>query len=322
MYNCIELFSGAGGISLGLEKNNVNIVANIEIDKYCCQTLKHNRPNWNVINQDIKTIDFTQYKDIDIVTGGFPCQAFSYAGKRLGLEDTRGTLFYEYARCVKETNPKVFFAENVKGLFTHNEGKTFETIKDVFQSLGYKLSYKVLNAAYYNVPQKRERLIIIGIRNDINKDYVWPEPTKTMMTTKDVFVNVPESQGQTYNEKKRKVLELVPMGGNWKDLPIEVQKEYMGNAFESPKGGRTGMARRLSINEPSPTILCSPAQKLTERCHPFETRPISIRESARIQTFPDDYEFKGSISEQYKQIGNAVPVNLATIIIKNLLDVL
>jgi DNA (cytosine-5)-methyltransferase 1 len=116
-------------------------------------------------------------------------------------------------------------------------------------------------------------------------------------------------------------MELVPMGGNWKNLPIEIQKEYMGKAYFSG-GGKTGIAKRLSINEPSPTILCSPAQKQTERCHPYETRPLNIRECARIQTFPDDYEFCGNVTEQYKQIGNAVPINLSTIIIKNLINII
>lgn len=319
--NAIELFSGAGGISLGLEKNNVNIVANVEINKYCCMTLRHNRPNWTIVEDDIHNIDFKKYKDIDIVTGGFPCQAFSYAGKRLGFEDTRGTLFYEYARCLKETKPKVFFAENVKGLLTHDNGKTFQTILDVFEEIGYNISYKVLDASYYEVPQKRERLIIIGIRKDIKKEYHWPTPSKQPMTVEKALLNVPKSIGQEYSKKKKDVMKLVPEGGNWRDLPIDVQKEYMGKAFYSG-GGKTGMAKRLSRYKPSPTILCSPAQKQTERCHPLETRPLNVRESARIQTFPDDYEFCGSMSEQYKQIGNAVPVNLAYNIIKELVKII
>lgn len=319
--NALELFSGAGGISLGLEKNNINIVANIEFNKYCCETLRKNRPQWTVIEDDIKNVDFKTFKDIDIVTGGFPCQAFSYAGKRLGFEDTRGTLFYEYARCLKEVKPKMFFAENVKGLLTHDNGKTFQTILNVFEEIGYNISYKILNAVYYNVPQKRERLIIIGIRKDINKEYIWPQPTKQPLSIKQALTNVPQSSGQTYSKRKKEIMELVPQGGNWRDLPIEIQKEYMGKAYYSG-GGKTGIAKRLSLDAPSPTILCSPAQKQTERCHPIETRPLNIRECARIQTFPDEYEFCGSISEQYKQIGNAVPVNLAATIIKSMINIL
>ena len=260
-------------------------------------------------------------KHIDIVTGGFPCQAFSYAGKRLGFDDTRGTLFYEFARCVKETKPYIFMAENVKGLITHNDGKTLNAIIDVFKELGYEISWKLLNSYHYGVPQTRERIIIIGIKNDIKKDFNWPKEIKEedRKKLKDVLNNCPKSLFTPYSEKKRKVLELVPEGGNWKDLPIKIQKEYMGKAYFSG-GGKTGIAKRLSMGKPSPTILCSPCQKQTERCHPIETRPISIRESARIQTFDDDWEFCGSISSQYKQIGNAVPVLLAKLLGDKLKD--
>lgn len=145
------------------------------------------------------------------------------------------------------------------------------------------------------------------------------------MTLRDAFfkgelydTDVPESPGQKYPEKKQKVMELVPMGGYWKDLPVEIQKEYMRGSFML-EGGKTGMARRLSLNEPSLTLTCAPAQKQTERCHPTETRPLTIREYARIQTFPDDWQFSGSLSSQYKQIGNAVPVNLAYAIGRSLI---
>ena len=137
------------------------------------------------------------------------------------------------------------------------------------------------------------------------------------MTLEHVFDNIPQSLGQSYSKRKKEIMELVPKGGNWRDLPIDIQKEYMGKAYYAG-GGKTGMAKRLSFKEPSPTILCSPAQKQTERCHPIETRPLNIRESARIQTFPDEYEFCGPLTEQYKQIGNAVPVKLASCIIKNI----
>ena len=137
------------------------------------------------------------------------------------------------------------------------------------------------------------------------------------MTLRDAFYkgdlydsDVPASEGQSYPEKKRQVLAMVPMGGDWRDLPVDVQKEYMGKSFYLG-GGKTGMARRLSLDEPSLTLTCAPAQKQTERCHPVETRPLSIREYARIQTFPDEWAFAGNISSQYRQIGNAVPVNLA-----------
>lgn len=307
----IELFAGAGGIALGLEKAGIKTIEYVEVDKACCETLKHNRPKWNVVCDDIHNVDFKQYENkIDIVTGGFPCQAFSYAGKKMGFNDVRGTLFYEFARCVKEVKPKLFMAENVRGLISHDRGRTLQTIINVFQDLGYNVQYKVLNASYYGVAQKRERIVIIGIRNNVNTVFTYPEPEEKQTVLKDALKNCPESQGALYSEKKRKVFELVPPGGCWVDLPEDVAKEYMGKSYYSG-GGKRGMARRISWNEPCLTLTCSPSQKQTDRCHPDETRPFTVREYARIQSFPDDWYFCGGIGSQYKQIGNAVPVELA-----------
>lgn len=328
-YTTIELFAGAGGLALGFEKAGFTPVLLNEIDKYACQTLRKNRPEWNVIEQDIAKLDFSSYQNkIDVVTGGFPCQAFSYAGKQRGFEDTRGTLFYEFARCVKEVNPKIFVAENVKGLKSHDKGSTLQTIIEVFTELGYKIiEPQILQAMYYKVPQKRDRLIIVGVRNDyasqINK-FSFPAPYSRVLTLKDAFYkgelylnDVPSSIGIEYNEKKKKVMNLVPEGGYWKDLPLEIQKEYMGGSFYLG-GGKTGLARRLSMDAPSLTLVCSPTMKQTERCHPLETRPLTVRESARIQTFPDEWGFEGSKYNIYKQIGNAVPVNLAYAVAKRI----
>lgn len=305
----IELFAGAGGIALGLEQAGIDTLAHVEIDKFCCETLRRNRPNWNIIEDDIRNINFSSYRDkVDIITGGFPCQAFSYAGKKLGFDDTRGTLFYEFARCIKETNPLIFMAENVRGLISHDNGRTLETIVGVFEELGYDVQYQLLNAVNYGIPQKRERIVIIGTKPGV--EFEFPEQDAEIKTLKDALENVPPSQGQQYSENKKKVLKLVPPGGCWRDLPVEIQKKYMGKSFYSG-GGRTGMARRMSWDEPSLTLTCSPSQKQTERCHPDETRPFTVREYARIQTFPDDWIFTGGIGEKYKQIGNAVPVRLA-----------
>ena len=307
----IELFAGGGGMALGLEQAGIKTLEHVEFDKACCETLKTNRPNWNVVGEDIHKVDFTQFRDqVDIVTGGFPCQAFSFAGKKLGFEDTRGTLFHEFARCVKEVHPKIFMAENVRGLASHDKGRTLSTIIEVLESLGYHTQHKILNAAYYGVGQKRERLVIIGIRDDLNIEFSYPEAEKEMTTLRDALKDCPKSAGTEYSEKKKKVLALVPPGGCWIDLPDDIAQEYMGKSYFSG-GGRRGMARRISWDEPCLTLTCSPSQKQTERCHPDETRPFTVRESARIQSFPDDWAFCGGISDQYKQIGNAVPVELA-----------
>lgn len=309
----IELFAGAGGCALGMEEAGLNTVEYVEFDKTACDTLRKNRPNWNVVCSDIHNVSFKQYKGkVDVVTGGFPCQAFSYAGKKLGFEDTRGTLFHELARCIQEVEPKMFFAENVRGLVSHDHGRTLQTILDVFTSLGYDVQYKILNAAYYGVGQKRERTIIIGIRKDLSDKihFEYPKPEKRMTTLREALKDCPPSEGETYSERKREVLDLVPPGGCWVDLPEDIAKAYMGKSYYSG-GGRRGMARRISWDEPSLTLTCSPSQKQTERCHPDETRPFTVREYARIQSFPDDWEFCGGIGDQYKQIGNALPVELA-----------
>ena len=164
-YTSIELFAGAGGMALGMEKAGIEHLLLNDFDCYATQTLKKNRPHWNVIHGDIAKIDFKPYKGVDILTGGFPCQAFSYAGKKRGMEDTRGTLFYEFARALKESKPKVFLAENVKGLKSHDGGRTLETMVEVFKSMGYEvLEPTVLKGIHYDVPQKRERIFIVGIK--------------------------------------------------------------------------------------------------------------------------------------------------------------
>lgn len=319
-YTVLELFAGAGGLAVGLEKSGLKCLALNEIDKWACETLRKNRPKWNVLEGDIKNLSFTKYEGkVNIVTGGFPCQAFSYAGKKLGLNDARGTLFYEFARAVQEVKPEICIGENVRGLLNHEKGKTLQGMISILDEIGYRVvsPVKVLKAINFNVPQKRERLILVGVRKDIWDEYEYPKPYKKIYNLKDALKkgslfqrDVPESAGSKYPEHKKKVLDLVPPKGYWRDLPLDIQKEYMQKSFYLG-GGKTGMARRIGWDEPSLTLTCSPAQKQTERCHPDETRPFTVREYARIQTFPDDWEFTGSVSQQYKQIGNAVPVNLA-----------
>lgn len=317
-YSVLELFAGAGGLAIGLEKAGIKCAALNEIDKWACNTLRKNRPNWNVLEGDIKEFNFIEYKNkVDVVTGGFPCQAFSYAGKKLGLKDARGTLFYEFARVVKEVNPPICIGENVRGLLSHEKGKTLEGMISILDEIGYNVvPIQVLKAINYKVPQKRERLILVGVRKDIDLKYEYPKPYTKIYNLSDALKkgklfekNVPKSEGAKYPESKKEVLDLIPPKGYWRDLPIDIQKEYMGGSFYLG-GGKTGMARRIGWDEPCLTLTCSPAQKQTERCHPEETRPFTVREYARIQTFPDEWKFDGSVAQQYKQIGNAVPVNL------------
>lgn len=309
----IELFAGAGGLALGLEQAGFDGLAYVEINGDACETLRRNRPRWNVIDGDVHGIDFRQYDGrVDLVSGGFPCQAFSMAGKRLGFGDIRGTLFAEVIRCANETHPKMLLMENVKGLLSHDGGRTFETIRHEVEQAGYSLQWKVLNASYYGVGQARERIVMIGIRDDLADriSFEYPEPDDRQTTLLDALDGVPDSPGVSYSEKKAKVLDLVPPGGCWVDLPQDIAREYMKSSYDSP-GGKRGMARRLSWDRPCLTLTTSPSQKQTERCHPDETRPLTVREYARVQSFPDDWEFAGGIGSQYRQIGNAVPVEMA-----------
>lgn len=328
-YTSVELFAGAGGLALGMAMAGFEHVMLNEMNHDACETLRLNHPEWNIVEGDIHEIDFSPLHDkVDFLSGGFPCQAFSYAGKRLGFEETRGTLFFELARAVKEIRPKVFLGENVRGLLEHDNGRTMQTIKGVIAELGYTLvEPRVLRAIQYDVPQKRERLILVAIRNDIAPfvHFVWPDVCENVRTLRDAFfkgdlfdTDVPASDGQKYPESKLRVMELVPEGGDWRNLPDDVARDYMKGSYHLG-GGKTGMARRLSMDEPSLTLTCAPAQKQTERCHPWETRPLTVREYARIQTFPDSWKFSGSLSSQYKQIGNAVPVNLAWAIGRSLI---
>lgn len=318
-YTVLELFAGAGGLALGLEKAGLKCAALNEIDKWACATLRENRPGWNVLEGDIKSHNYEVYRNtIDVVTGGFPCQAFSYAGKKLGLKDARGTLFYEFAKVVQTVRPKICIGENVRGLLSHDAGRTLEGMIAILDEIGYRVAPpQVLKAINFRVPQKRERLILVGVRKDLPTDFEYPQPGNKIYNLEDALKkgelfssDVPLSNGSKYPQHKIDVLNLIPPKGYWRDLPLDIQKSYMQKSFYLG-GGKTGMARRIGWDEPCLTLTCSPAQKQTERCHPDETRPFTVREYARIQTFPDDWSFAGSVSQQYKQIGNAVPVNLA-----------
>ena len=321
-YKSIELFAGAGGLALGLEYAGFEHIGLVEINKYAAETLKVNRPEWNVLCEDVEAVagrnlekEFNIKKgELDLLSGGAPCQSFSYAGKKLGLNDIRGTMFYHYATFLEKLQPKMFLFENVRGLLTHDKGKTYETILNIFEDTNYMTVHKVLNAWNYGVPQKRERLITVGIRKDlVNKiRYSFPEEYKYKPVMKDVRLdnNPPSDECARYSEYKAGVFSLVPAGGYWRDIDPIIAKEYMKTCWNM-EGGRTGILRRIGLDEPCLTVLTSPGMKQTDRCHPLEVRPFSYRENARIQTFPDEWQFCGNLSEKYKQVGNAVPVNLA-----------
>ena len=341
-YNAISLFSGAMGLDLGIEKAGFDIKVCVEIDKWAVQTIKNNT-NIPVIDKDINTVCSDEIlktaglkkEDVTLVVGGPPCQAFTTAGKQRGLADFRGNVILQYLRVVTDIRPKYFILENVRGLlsaklnYVPEEYCEYENIKDIkgsvlhfivseFKKLGYKISYALLNAANYGVPEKRERIIIIG---HIGERVPIPSPTHSedgdygtmkWVTLGDVIGDLSHRSDLHYIPLRMKIepfMALLKEGQNWRDLPQEKAEEAMGKAYKL-SGGKTGFLRRLTFSEPSPTLVTSPTMPATLLCHPTELRPLSVEEYARIQQFPDTWKFEGRIEKIYKQIGNAVPVGL------------
>jgi len=308
----IEVCAGGGGLSAGLIKAGFTPILLNDNNSDCCKTLKHNHPDANVVCGSMDKIDYSPFiNKVDLLTGGVPCQSFSQAGLRKGLDDPRGDLMIKFIEILNLVKPKIFMIENVKGLLTHDGGKTIEKIIDALnKNKLYNISYKCLDASKYDVPQKRERVFIVGVLQNITHSFEFPNESLTKKVLKDVLYNVPHSNGAKYNEDKIRLFKMIPQGGCWVNLSENLQKEYLGNSYNSG-GGKRGILYRLSMEKPSLTLLCTPSQKQTERCHPLEERPLTMREYARVQTFDDSYEFIGSLNSQYKQIGNAVPVELA-----------
>ena len=313
MKTFIEVCAGCGGLSSGFINAGFKPLLINELEKVFCETLRTNHGGENIVEGSMLDLDLTEYKGkVDILQGGVPCQAFSQAGERKGLDDPRGKLIIHFNKLINDCEPKMFLVENVKGLLSHNEGNTFTSILELFKNNGkYNVYHKVINAKDYNVPQKRERVIIIGVLSTISRTFEYPPISDRVVLLRDVLTNVPPSIGAVYPPHKAEVMKLVPPGGCWINLPKDIQESYLGEKGMAAGGGKRGIARRLSMNEQSLTLTTSPCQKQTERCHPIETRPLTVREYARIQTFPDSYIFCGGMSNQYKQIGNAVPVNMA-----------
>lgn len=340
----ISLFSGAMGLDIGLMQAGIKIEIGQDFDAYCVQTMIAN--GHKGILGDIRDISpesllrETNMKAGEpfLVCGGPPCQPFSTAGKRLGINDPRGSLFRDFVRMIDVIRPRFFVMENVKGLMSallkdadgkNTETKVLDIILDEFRKLNYKTVYGVLDAVNYGVPQFRERFVLIGSRD--NEDIFLPVPThfhvhqnsnyrwRTLGDTIRDLENV-EGECGAFSESRLKYLKMIPEGGNWKNLPEEIMKEAMGGAFHSG-GGKVGFYRRLSYSQPSPTVVTSPVQKATMMCHPTKDRPLSVAEYARIQQFPDDWNFIGNMSSKYKQIGNAVPIGLAKAIGEMLVSV-
>lgn len=338
----ISLFSGAMGLDIGLEKAGLDIALGQDFDKDCVATMEAN--GCNVLCGDIREISAKyllektnmNIKEPFLICGGPPCQPFSTAGKRLGINDPRGSLFMEFIRMIDYIRPRFFVMENVKGIMSaplrsereDTKSTVLEVILAEFSKLGYKTIYGLLDAVNYGVPQFRERFILIGSRD--NEDIFMPIPTHFPIhqdkkyrwrVLKDAFINLKDNgECARFSEDRVKYLKMLNEGENWKNLPSEVIESAMGGAFKSG-GGKVGFYRRLSFTQPSPTLVTSPVQKATMMCHPTEDRPLSVREYARIQQFPDTWVFTGTMASKYKQIGNAVPIGLGCAIGKMLVAV-
>ena len=357
----ISLFSGAGGLDIGLEEAGFGPpTLRIEKDKDCYATLENNtlvnragsEIRWSTKNilGGVKENLLDAYRllnvrgsYIELISGGPPCQSFSTAGKRQAMEDDRGKLIMDFLEYVKVLQPRFFVMENVKGLRSasmkhrplNERGNGFPPLS-LLEEPGslmntqilpamtdYQVMYGVLNALDYGSPQHRERLIFIGSRDRELPDIPIREfvpPTKTQKipaTLMDAIGDIQEDPGEylEYSPARKAVYEQIPAGKNWRFVRDSDQfdqdevKKIMGGAYNS-SGGRVGFWRRLSFDKWSPTLTTSPIQKATGLCHPVQTRPLSIKEYARIQGFPDDWKFKGTLNSRYKQIGNAVPIPL------------
>jgi len=327
----ISLFSGAMGLDLGLELAGLNVKVGQDVDASCIATMKTN--NHKVITGDIRNVEPEQLLEIAglyrgepfLVCGGPPCQPFSTAGKRLGMNDPRGSLFMDFVRILNHIRPRFFLMENVKGLVSAmvDKGSTDTFVLDVvlaeFERLKYKTVFGLLDAVNYGVPQFRERFVLLGSRD--GEEIFLPFPTHFQkhqnhefrwITLKSAIGDLEEASGECtyFSNERMALLRTIPEGGNWRDLPADCIESAMGGAYKSG-GGKVGFYRRLSYSEPSPTLVTSPVQKASMLCHPIKDRPLSVREYARIQQFPDDRVFVGSTASKYRQIGNAVPVGLA-----------
>lgn len=347
-YNVVDLFCGAGGFSLGLkDTNRFNSILANDIDMDMCEAYSLNFPESKILSKSISDLDFFSIKEnnnIDVVVGGPPCQAYSLSGKRL-KNDPRANLFLEYFRAIEVIRPHIFVYENVKGLFSYKKGNIFHQLQEIFEKIGYELSINLVNALNYGVPQSRERIFIIGYKKGLN--YSFPKSShakKTIrkpVTISDAISDLPKIKNNensakylskpktNYQKLMRKnapdnlmdhksskhsenlvtIMSYLPEGGLKKDLPFEIR----------PKSGYANSYGRLWWNKPATTITRNFGTPSSARCiHPKIDRALTTREGARLQSFPDRYQFFGSRAKKNLQIGNAVPPLLARAIGKSI----
>lgn len=353
----LSFFSGAMGLDLGIEAAGFDIRLACEVDKYCRQTIAMNRPNTALLSDinDYTASDvlsaakLTENDKIDLIIGGPPCQAFSTAGKRKGFNDDRGNVFIKYLDLAIELNPKFIVIENVRGLLScpmdhrpHDQrGEAFPDLSEdelkggalnfvlsKLKSSGYSYSFNLYNSANFGTPQIRERVIIICSRDGNKPPFLSPTHSENgdhglpvWNTLEGCLDDIESHNHLNFPEKRLKYYRMLKPGENWRNLPIELQKEAMGKSFYSG-GGKTGFLRRLAWHKPSPTLVTHPAMPATDLAHPEKDRPLSIQEYKRIQEFPDNWELAGPLVQQYKQVGNAVPKSLGLAVGKTIMSLI
>lgn len=343
----LSFFSGAMGLDIGMKNGGIDALLACEFNKACRMTIAKNNPEIGLIgditkfsaDEILKMAKIPKGRKVDVIFGGPPCQAFSTAGNRKAFDDERGNVFLKYLSIISEIKPTYVVIENVRGLlsapFTYKDSKkpikggAMMIILDQLKEMGYTMSFNLYNAAYFGAPQIRERVVIIGKLGEEKVSYLQPTHNedgtnglKQWRTLKDALSILPKSVEHHYiefPEKRLKYYRLLKEGQYWKDLPLDLQKEAMGKSFYLG-GGKTGFLRRLSYSKPSPTLVTNPTMPATDLAHPMEDRPLSVEEYACIQEFPQDWVVCGSILDQYKQIGNAVPIKLGEAIAKTILD--
>lgn len=341
----LSFFSGAMGLDIGMKNVGIKALLACEFNKYCRMTIAKNNPNIALIG-DINTYspeEILRYakipadRTVDVIFGGSPCQAFSTAGSRKALDDERGNVFLRYIEIVERIKPNYVVIENVRGLLSAPypykdikepiKGGALCIILDRLHSAGYTVSFELYNAANFGAPQIRERVVMIGKRNGQKVSYLSPTHDELgryglseWRTLKEPLQNLDERDQHyiEFPEKRLKYYRMLKEGQYWKHLPQELQREAMGKSIDLG-GGKTGFYRRLNYSRPSPTLVTNPTMPATDLCHPIKNRPLSIEEYSRIQEFPDDWKICGSILEQYKQIGNAVPIKLAEAIARTII---
>ena len=355
--NCLSFFSGCLGLDTGLKLAGIDHLLFCEIDKFASSTIKLNNPDvpliQNILDFDAveirKIAGLTSEDNIDLIVGGPPCQAFSTAGKRASFQDPRGNVFLHFIDIISQLKPRYFVIENVRGLLSaalrhrpHSErgidkppltsdeipGGALAEILKVLSNEGYQISFNLYNTANFGVPQKRERVIIIGTLNSRKVPYLIPTNSDKEVyglppwkTFREVVRGLKESEAEFINFSKNRIkfYEFLKEGQYWRNLPDEIKQKAMGKSLYSG-GGKTGFYRRISWDKPTPTLVTHPAMPATDLCHPDIIRPLSVQEYKRVQEFPDDFLLFGNTLQKYKQLGNAVPVGFGRLIGKHIIQ--